>query len=179
MTLRGSRGTPQDARMTTNSNPTALSLALLLALAAGCGPEGDGAANDGPAADAPAAAAAPTEPAQVEILSPTEGEVVTGPDVLVRLGATGVTITAAAIHDPGTGHHHIFIDRDPTPLQDTIPAGVADIRHLGQGQTEFLIEDLEPGEHRFIAVIAHWTHIPLDPPAMDTVHFTVVAPPES
>jgi hypothetical protein len=164
--------------MTRKTNRTAL-LASLLAFAQACGGDGGSAADAPPSsATPPAAAASGSEPARVEILSPTEGEVVTGPNVLVRLAATGVTITAAANHDPGTGHHHIFIDRDPTPLGDTIPSGVADIRHLGQGQTEFMIEDLEPGEHRFIAVIAHWTHVPLDPPAMDTVHFTVVAPPE-
>jgi hypothetical protein len=133
--------------------------------------------TEGEAAPAAAPVAAP-ERTTVMIVSPGEGEVVSGPDVMVRLTATGVTIVPAAVHDPGTGHHHIFIDRDPTPLQDTIPAGVSDIRHLGQGQTEFLITGLAPGEHRFIAVIAHWDHVPLNPPAMDTVRFTVAAPPE-
>jgi hypothetical protein len=161
--------------MTENAGRSAAMLGALLLTAPLAGCAGDDAAESAPAdtsAPATPAAGAPT----VSILSPTEGEVVAGPNVLVRLGATGVTIVPAANHDPGTGHHHIFVDRDPTPLTDTIPAGVSDIRHLGQGQTEFLVEGLAPGEHRFIAVIANWAHVPLDPPAVDTVRFTVAPP---
>ena len=117
--------------------------------------------------------------ASVTILAPVEGAEVTGPDLLVRLGVTGVTITSADTHEPGTGHHHIFVDRDLTPLDDTIPAGVPGIIHMGRGQTEFVVEGLESGEHQLIAVIAEWSHVPLGPPAVDTVRFTVVVPPES
>ena len=130
------------------------------------------------------------EPAGVSIVAPLEGAELTGPDVSVRLEASGVTITSADIHEPGTGHHHLFVDRDLTPLGDTrsrrrpgltplgdtIPAGVPGIIHLGRGQIEFLVEGLEPGEHRVIAIIAEWTHVPLNPPAVDTVRFTVVPP---
>ena len=137
--------------------PIVLSLAITLAACSG-GEEG--------------------EPASVTIIAPLEGAEVTGPDVLVRLGASEVTITSADVHEPGTGHHHIFVDRDLTPLDDTIPAGVPGIIHMGRGQTEFLVEGLEPREHRLIAVIAEWTHVPLSPPAVDTVRFTVVQPPE-
>lgn len=117
-------------------------------------------------------------PAEVRFISPSDGDEVEGPHVEVELGASGVEITSADIHEPGTGHHHIFVDTDVTPLSDTIPAGVSGILHLGQGQTEFEVRDLEPGEHRFIAVVADHAHIPLDPPVMDTVHFTVLPPAE-
>lgn len=116
------------------------------------------------------------QPAEVWFISPVDGEVVEGPHVMVRLGVSGVEITSADIHDPGTGHHHLFVDTDVTPLQDTIPSGVSGILHMGQGQTEFEVRDLQPGMHRLIAVIADFAHIPLDPPAMDTVLFTVVHP---
>lgn len=115
-------------------------------------------------------------PASVAIIAPLDGAEVPGPDVLVRLEASGVTITSADNHEPGTGHHHIFVDHDLTPLNDTIPAGVSGIIHLGRGQTEFLVQGLAPGGHRLIAVIAEWTHVPLSPPAVDTVLFTVVEP---
>lgn len=140
--------------------PTAL---LLLAGLSACG--GDSGESEG------------GEPARVRIVAPTEGAELTGPDVLVQLEASGVTISPADIHEPGTGHHHIFVDRDLTPLDDTIPAGVPGILHLGRGQTEFLVEGLQPGEHRLITVIAQWSHVPLSPPAVDTVRFTVVVPP--
>jgi hypothetical protein len=154
----------------------ALLLLPLLTQACGGGEPAPEAAADSAAAPAPAPAG-PAGGATVSIVSPTEGQSVVGPNVTVRLEANGVTIVPAANHDPGTGHHHLFIDRDPTPLTDTIPAGVPDIRHLGQGQTEFSVEGLAPGEHRIIAVIADWSHVPLNPPAVDTVRFTVTAPP--
>jgi hypothetical protein len=149
----------------------------LLTQACGGGEPAPEEAADSAAAPAPAPAAPAPGGATVSIVSPAEGASVPGPNVTVRLEASGVTIVAAANHDPGTGHHHLFIDRDPTPLSDTIPAGVSDIRHLGQGQTEFSVEGLAPGEHRIIAVIADWSHVPLNPPAVDTVRFTVTAPP--
>jgi hypothetical protein len=173
--LRVAQWIPHHAPMKNKTAFAGTSLLCVVALAQACGGE-ESQDQQGAALDpqpAPAAAQTPT----VTIIAPTEGETVAGPDVLVRLGASGVTIVPAANHDPGTGHHHIFIDRDPTPMQDTIPAGVPDIRHLGQGQTEFLLEGLAPGEHRLITVIADWSHVPLDPPAVDTVRFTVSAPP--
>lgn len=143
--------------MTRTSVATAFLACVLLLVATACGE-------------------AEAEPAEVWFIAPTEGEVVEGPHVLVRLGARGVRITSADIHDAGTGHHHIFVNTDVTPLRDTIPSGVTGILHLGQGQTEFEVRDLEPGEHRLIAVLADYAHIPVDPPAMDTVRFTVVHP---
>jgi hypothetical protein len=118
----------------------------------------------------------PQEPPRVSIEFPTEGAEVEGPDVLVRLAAQNIRIVSADIHEPGTGHHHIFVNTDLTPLRDTIPSGVPGIIHMGQGQTEFLVTGLEPGEHRLIAVLADHAHVPLDPPAVDTVHFRVIEP---
>lgn len=116
------------------------------------------------------------EPVEVWFEFPTEGAEVEGPDVLARLESSGIRIVPADQRDPGTGHHHIFVNTDLTPLNDTIPSGVPGILHMGQGQTEFLVQGLEPGEHRLIAVLADWAHVPLDPPAVDTVRFTVVEP---
>ena len=109
----------------------------------------------------------------VEILEPADAALVTGPDVRVRLAARGVEIAPASDEREGTAHHHLFIDRDLTPLGDTIPSGVTGILHLGRGQTEFLLQGLGAGEHTVIAVLADRAHVPLDPPARDTVRFTV------
>lgn len=110
--------------------------------------------------------------ASVKITSPTKGATVTSP-VLVKLTAVGVRITPATVEEPGTGHHHLFVDHDLTPLSDTIPRGKTGIIHLGRGQTEFQLDSLAPGPHRVIAVIADWRHVPLNPPVVDTVTFTV------
>ncbi len=110
---------------------------------------------------------------RVGIVAPVDGAVLDRGTVRVELAATGVEIAAAADERPGTAHHHIFIDRDITPLADTIPAGVSGIVHLGRGQTTFDILELPAGEHRVIAVLADWAHVPLSPPVTDTVHFTI------
>ena len=109
----------------------------------------------------------------VEIVEPADRAVVSGPDVRVVLAATGVEITSAAEEREGTAHHHLFVDRGLTSPDDTIPSGVTGIRHLGRGQSEFVLLGLAPGEHTVIALLGNWAHVPLRPLAADTVRFTV------
>jgi hypothetical protein len=120
----------------------------------------------------PAATPAQTGRAKVKIVAPANGATVSGP-VKVVLHATGVEIVPATVERPGTGHHHLFVDHDLTPVDDTIPRGVTGILHLGRGQTEFVLDSLAPGPHRVIAVVADWKHVPLKPLVADTVRFTV------
>ncbi len=112
-------------------------------------------------------------PALVDIVEPVDEATVNGPDVRIVLSAAGVEIAPASEERSGTAHHHLFIDRPLTRPSDTIPAGVTGIIHLGRGQTEFVLQGLEPGTHSVIAVLADWAHLPLDPLATDTVRFTV------
>jgi hypothetical protein len=121
---------------------------------------------------APAQAGPSAKAAKVKITTPARGATVSGP-VKVTLVATGVEIVPATDERPGTGHHHLFVDRDVTPVNDTIPRGVTGIIHLGRGQTEFVLDSLKPGPHRVIAVVADWKHVPLKPLVSDTVRFTV------
>ena len=120
----------------------------------------------------PLAAPAQTRHAKVKIAAPANGATVSRP-VKVILVATGVEIVPATVQRPGTGHHHLFVDHDLTPVDDTIPRGVTGILHLGRGQTEFVLDSLTPGPHRVIAVVADWKHVPLKPLVVDTVRFTV------
>jgi Domain of unknown function (DUF4399) len=120
----------------------------------------------------PMAALGQTGHATVKIVSPANGSTLSGP-VKVVLQATGVEIVPATVERPGTGHHHLFVDHDLTPVDDTIPRGVTGILHLGRGQTEFVLDSLKPGPHRVIAVVGNWKHIPLNPLVVDTVRFTV------
>ena len=120
----------------------------------------------------PMAALGQTGHATVKIVSPANGATLSGP-VKVVLQATGVEIVPATVERPGTGHHHLFVDHDLTPVDDTIPRGVTGILHLGRGQTEFVLDSLKPGPHRVIAVVGNWKHIPLNPLVVDTVRFTV------
>jgi hypothetical protein len=160
--------------------------AALGAFAVACGGGADEAAEEGAAAADSAAAAAPaagapTAPAagggaMAMITSPAEGDTVAGPDVTITLDAMGVTIVPASDHTAGTGHHHLFVDGNPTPMMDTIPRGVTGILHLGQGQKEMVIPGLSAGPHRVIAVIGDFNHTPLAGQTMDTVNFFVRAP---
>ena len=108
----------------------------------------------------------------VRIIAPRNGATVTGP-VTIKLRATGVQITPATVEQPGTAHHHLFVDKDLNWLHDTIPQGSPGIIHLARGQTEFTLDSLAPGKHRVIALLADWRHIPLNPLVADTVTFTV------
>jgi hypothetical protein len=116
------------------------------------------------------------EPASVWFAEPQDGATVTGPDIRVVLEVSGLEVVEAGVFEEGTGHHHIFHNVDVTPHGDVIPAGVPGIIHMGLAQTEHIIEGVEPGEHRLIAVVGDGAHISLDPPVVDTIHITVVAP---
>ncbi len=125
----------------------------------------------GPAAGCAREPAAP--PVRVAIVEPEDGALVPGPDVEVALNASGVAIAPAASREPGTAHHHLFLDLDVTSAGEKIPAGRTGIIHLGKGDSAFTFRDVAAGSHRIIAVLADSAHIPLTPLAVDTVHVTV------
>lgn len=120
-----------------------------------------------------------TSDVTVSITSPAEGDTITGSDVHITLGATGIEIAPAADARPETAHHHLYLDADFPEVENPIPAGVGGIVHLGQGQTDYHWESVAPGSHRIIAVLADPGHIPLRPWVTDTVNIVVVAKPDS
>ncbi len=112
--------------------------------------------------------------ASVRITRPADGVEVSSSEVIVVLEASGIEIAPVADGRQNTAHHHLFIDRDLTPLGDVIPANVDGIVHLGGGQAEHRLTGLAPGPHRVIAVLADVQHLPLRPVAADTVEFTIL-----
>lgn len=110
--------------------------------------------------------------ARVTIVEPAAGDTLQG-SVRVVLETEGVEIAPAAEARAGTAHHHLFVDADLTRLGEAIPAGDPSIIHLGGGETEYVLEGLAPGPHRVIALLADPAHVPIDPPAADTVEFVV------
>ena len=44
---------------------------------------------------------------------------------------------------------------------------------MGTGDSTLIVQDLPPGRHRLIAVLALGDHVPLDPWVVDTVFVTV------
>lgn len=111
--------------------------------------------------------------ATVTITSPAAGDTVRGSAVDVTLAVSGIELAPVAEQRPGTAHHHLFLDVDAVITKDLIPVGVPGIIHLGQAQTTFHWDSVAPGRHRIIAVLADPAHVPLQPPAADTVTFVV------
>jgi hypothetical protein len=54
-----------------------------------------------------------------------------------------------------------------------VPTVPGSIVHLGDASSEFTLENVTPGQHRIIAVVADGVHVPLYPWVVDTVRFTV------
>jgi hypothetical protein len=117
-----------------------------------------------------------TSAVTVSITSPAEGDTLSGSAVHITLGATGIEIAPAADARPETAHHHLYLDTDFPPSENPIPMGTGGVVHLGQAQTEYHWENVAPGPHRIIAVLADPGHIPLRPWVTDTVNFVMKAP---
>jgi hypothetical protein len=162
-------------------SPATLSAATILAAAAlglgGCagGENADSqveSASEAQATDSPRPSTS-VPGASVRIVSPSDGEVIEGGEVLVTLEAEGVIILPAGDTTPGSGHHHLYLDEDLTDPSMPVPTVPGRIVHLGDGSSGYTFEGVEPGEHRLIAAVADFAHFPLRPLVVDTVRFTV------
>jgi Domain of unknown function (DUF4399) len=111
-------------------------------------------------------------PPRVSILNPDQGAVLTARRVAVVLKAEGVAIAPVREHRPGTAYYCVFLDRDVTPLDSAIPFGPG-IVHVSTGNSWITLDEVAPGPHRLIAVLADPNHVPLHPLVADTVRFTV------
>jgi Domain of unknown function (DUF4399) len=104
------------------------------------------------------------EGAKPYIISPKDGDVVTGP-VLVIMGLKGLGIAPAGIEKEKTGHHHILIDADAPKgdeLLNPLPAN-DNYKHFGGGQTETVLT-LKPGSHTLQLLVGDHNHVPYNPP---------------
>lgn len=151
----------------------ALFTPALLAAAAGllaCGPAADAPTDDaGETASSDAAAPTPG----VTITSPAEGATLPAGPVTVELSVQGMDIVPAGDTTTGTGHHHLYLDEDLTPAGEPVPSVPGRIIHMGDGSASYTFENVGPGEHRIIAVVADGVHVPLRPWVVDTVFVTV------
>jgi hypothetical protein len=98
--------------------------------------------------------------AKVYIISPKNGETVTGP-FKVQFGLSGAGIAPAGTQIDGTGHHHLLIDDPQVDLTQPMPA-TDQIKHFGKGQTETTLA-LKPGQHTLQLIFADWKHQPFNP----------------
>lgn len=153
-----------------SNRPSLAVLALTVAALSACGGDTPPPPQE---AEAPAAPAAAPQAPTVSIVAPAQGGEVQGPSVLVQLTAQGIEIVPAGELVPGTGHHHLYLDADLGDPGAPVPTVPGQIIHLGTGVSEYTFENVAPGEHRLIAVVADGIHIPIQPWIVDTVTFTV------
>jgi hypothetical protein len=138
-------------------------------LVMGCG----GDSGEDQAADADAGMAEDAAmPARVMITEPADGAELDAGPVLVVMEVENLQVVMAGSRIHVAGHHHLIVDGD-VDWELPIPNDPGVHYHMGQAQTEFTLEDLTPGEHRIIAVVADGVHIPLDPPVADTITVVV------
>lgn len=100
--------------------------------------------------------------AKVYFVNIKDGDTVQSPFV-VQFGLDGMKIAKAGINLPGTGHHHLLIDRELTEEDHgyAIPADDHH-RHFGGGQTQVEL-NLEPGTYTLLLVMGNGDHVPFDP----------------
>lgn len=99
--------------------------------------------------------------AKVYIISPKNGDVVSGP-VTVKFGLDGMGIAPAGIAFEDSGHHHLLIDLEELPpLNAPIPTDNQHV-HFGKGQTQTTLQ-LPPGKHTLQLLLGDHMHVPHDP----------------
>jgi hypothetical protein len=140
-------------------------------LAMGCAKKDEVATDTTKMPDEPMPPAA-TMPA-AQITSPANGDSVQGPDVMVKMSATGITIEkASGTHVDGVGHFHLFLDSPVSAEDKPIPANTAMVVHIGTGDSTYTFKGVKPGAHELIVVAAGGDHIPMAT-RRDTVRFVV------
>ena len=94
----------------------------------------------------------------------------------VEFGIIGLKVHPAGQIIPGTGHHHLIIDGEPTPEGQVVPADDKHI-HFGKGQTDHIV-NLTPGEHTLTLQFANGVHLSYGPKLSQKIKVIVVAPKE-
>ena len=101
--------------------------------------------------------ARPSSPAKVQILTPTNGEVIHGPVVEVRLRLQNATIVAATTSSitPDEGHLHLYLDDQIESMNFSTSAKLSAVRPgLHVLRVEFVASDHLPFDPRVIAQVA-------------------------
>ena len=114
--------------------------------------------------------------AKVYIIWPSDGAVIKGGKLWVRMGLRNAGVAPAKVCMPNTGHHHLLIDTDlPSSFDEEIISDRQHV-HFGGGQTEARLEDLPPGKHTLQLLLGDCHHVPHDPP-LYSKKITIRVPP--
>ncbi|MEA2477880.1 MAG: hypothetical protein QOC87_2079 [Actinomycetota bacterium] len=133
-------------------NRSIAAVAAAALLLAGCSSGGSG-GSGGAAAPSPR----PSSPAQIAIVTPTNGQVVKGPDVPLKLSLTGAKIVQPSTTNisPTKGHVHVSLDGQIVSMNfalhqplHNVAAGTHTLR------VEFVASDHQPFDPRVFQEIA-------------------------
>lgn len=114
---------------------------------------------------------ASAEGAELYIISPKDGETITGP-VTVIFGLKGMGVAPAGTEKENTGHHHLLINTGLPAMDLPVPADDQH-KHFGKGQTQTTIE-LPPGKHTLQLLLGNHLHVPHNPVvASEVIEITV------
>lgn len=114
------------------------------------------------APSAQAAGAPAPKDAIVYFIWPSNGTVIHGGKLWVRMGLRNMGVGPKGTEIPNVGHHHLLINTELPPLDQPIPSDRNHL-HFGAGETEARIE-LPPGKHTLQLLLGDREHRPHDPP---------------
>jgi hypothetical protein len=100
--------------------------------------------------------------AEEYIIWPSDGAVIHGGKLWVRMGLRHMGVCPKGVAFPNTGHHHLLIDTDLPALDQEIPSDRNHL-HFGAGETDARIE-LPPGKHTLQLILGDHHHVPHSPP---------------
>ena len=139
-----------------------VAVGVAFALAAGaCGSGGDPSPGTSPSSATPTVSAdRPASPAKLSILSPTNGQVVRGSTVEMKVSLKDAKIVPATSTDivPDEGHLHVILDDQLISMT---------------GDTTQLLATLTPGQHLLKVEFVASDHAPFDPRVIALVAFEV------
>jgi hypothetical protein len=105
----------------------------------------------------------PSPPGAEEyIIWPSDGTVIHGGKLWVRMGLRNMGVCPKGVAVPNTGHHHLLIDTDLPALDQEIPSDRNHL-HFGAGETDARVE-LPPGKHTLQLILGDQNHVPHVPP---------------
>jgi hypothetical protein len=98
----------------------------------------------------------PSSPAKVAILSPTNGQVVHGSNVKIRIRLTGAKIVPATTTDivPTKGHLHVYLDEQIVSMNFKLTGDIGGLKPgLHVLRVEFVASDHRPFDPRVFTAV--------------------------
>lgn len=144
---------PRLREITSRTNRRALHFAVVVAIFA---------ATVSPSISVLAGPTPAPKDAEVYIIWPHNGAVISGGKFWLRMGLRNMGVAPKGVEMANVGHHHLLVDAELPPEDQQIPNDRNHL-HFGAGETEARIE-LPPGKHTLQLLLGDHDHVPHNPP---------------